>query len=85
MGKESAGADKGTVRGKKKPKTTKRKTHAELVDQAIQAFDKKLGTKNVTVGDFVRLLQIQKEIGGKEPKEIKVTWVEPGETKSSEK
>ena len=34
----------------------------------------------MTVGEYVRLVQLQKEIDGDEPKDIKVTWVEPGET-----
>lgn len=60
-------------------------SNAQLVDKAIQAFEKNLGKKNVTVGEFVKLLEIQKEIDGDEPRDIKVTWVEPGENKPSEK
>ena len=30
-----------------------------------------------TLADFLRLVQLEKEIGEEEPKEIKVTWVEP--------
>ena len=60
-------------------------SNAQLVDKAIQAFEKNLGKKNVTVGEFVKLLEIQKEIDGDEPRDIKVTWVEPGETEPNEK
>ena len=60
-------------------------SNAQLVDKAIQAFEKNLGKKNVTVGEFVKLLEIQKEIDGDEPGEIKVTWVESGEKEPGEK
>ena len=30
-----------------------------------------------SLADFLRLVQLEKEIGEEEPKEIKVTWVEP--------
>jgi hypothetical protein len=85
-----ATGNKGNSGGKEqtrqpKPKSKPRPSNAELVDKALLAFEKKIETKNVTVGDFVRLLQLQKEIDGNEPKEIKVTWVETIETESSEK
>ena len=72
-----------------KPKATKRpKPRAprrkDAIERAIIAFAASLETKNVTVGEYVRLVQLQKEIDGDEPKDIKVTWVEPGETESSE-
>jgi hypothetical protein len=55
---------------------------AELVDKAIQIFEKKLkdGEVKVTAGEYLRLLELQKE---DEPREVKVTWVEPSETESS--
>jgi len=55
------------------------KGNARLVKKAIKVFEKKLEEKNVSVGEFVRLLELQKEIDEDEPKEIKVTWVESGE------
>ena len=48
----------------------------KLVKKAIHVFEEKLSEKNVTVAEFVKLLELQKEIDGKPPKEIKVTWVE---------
>ena len=35
-----------------------------------------------TLGDYIRLVQLQKELDDEEPKEIKVTWVEPEKTES---
>ena len=68
-------------KGNKNPSSPRAKEkNAELVEKAIEAFGKKLDKKNVTVGEFVRLLELQKELDGDEPKEIKVTWVETGET-----
>jgi len=64
----------------------RKSVNSKLVDKAIKAFEKKLEEKNVTVGEFVRLLELQKQMEGDEPKEIKVTWVDPGETEpTSEK
>jgi hypothetical protein len=35
-----------------------------------------------TLGDYIRLVQFEKELEEGEPREIKVTWVEPAATKS---
>jgi hypothetical protein len=58
---------------------------AESVKKAIRILEKKLadGDLKPTVGEYVRLLELQKEIDADAPREIKVTWVEPGETESS--
>ena len=34
--------------------------------------------------DYLKLLQVEKEIGDETPKEIKVTWVEPEQSSSAE-
>ena len=57
--------------------------NAGIVEKTIEEFNKKVEGKNVTVGDLVRLFELQKEIGGNEPREIKITWVESGETEST--
>ena len=58
---------------------------AELVDRAIESIEQKLGSSDVkaTFADFIRLLQLQKELQTDEPREIKVTWVDPNETESA--
>ncbi len=55
---------------------------AELVENAIEKIEAKLGAESVkaTFADFIRLLQLQKELQADQPHEIKVTWVEPEET-----
>ena len=58
---------------------------ADLVDKAIQRIEEKLGSSDVkaTFADFIRLLQLEKELQTDQPKEIKVTWIDPNETESA--
>ncbi len=58
---------------------------ADLLEKAIQNIEKKLGTSDVkaTFADFIRLLQLQKELQAGEPREIKVTWIDPSQTESA--
>jgi hypothetical protein len=61
------------------PKSARKsKTKAELVSKVIQTFEKKLNSDQLkpTVGDFIRLLQLEKELEEQQPREIEVTWVE---------
>jgi hypothetical protein len=52
----------------------------DAVNTAIQKIGEQLKSNpKVTVGDFIKLLQLQKELEAEETKEIKVTWVEPAE------
>jgi hypothetical protein len=47
----------------------------------MENIEKKLDADELkpSVGDLVRLLQLEKELVQEQPKEIKVSWVEPGE------
>jgi len=58
-----------------------RANKAELVSKVIEKIEQKLesGEMKPTVGDFIRLLQLEKELTEEQPREIKVSWVEPGE------
>ena len=58
---------------------------ARLVEKAIQSIEGKLGSQNVkaTFSDFIRLLQLQKELQIDQPREIKVSWIESSETEST--
>jgi hypothetical protein len=62
-------------------KVKRAKNKKELVQQAIQQIGDKLDKNELkpTVGDLIRLLQLEKEILEETPKEIKVSWVEPEE------
>lgn len=56
-----------------KPKTTDQKLRGWLknADPSVE---------RITVSDFIRLVQLQKELKAeKRPREIKVTWLEPEE------
>jgi hypothetical protein len=58
---------------------------AGVVKKLLKNAEKTLSGKAVkaTLGDYIKLVQLQKELDDEEqPREIKVTWVEPGETKS---
>ena len=63
----------------------KKADRAELLDKAIQRIEEKLGSADVkaTFGDFIKLLQLQKEMQIDQPREIKVTWIDPSETESA--
>jgi hypothetical protein len=58
---------------------------ADLVERAIESIEQKLGSSDVkaTFADFIRLLQLQKELQVDEPREIKVTWIDPNEQESA--
>ena len=57
---------------------------AGVVKRLLENVEKKLSENEVkaTLGDYIKLVQLQKELDEEPPKEIKVTWVEPEETKS---
>ncbi len=73
-----AGA-KQEAEGKQEAKPRRARSKKTLVKQVIQQFGQKLEKDEVkpTVGDFIRLLQLEKELLDESPKEIKVSWVEP--------
>jgi hypothetical protein len=57
----------------------KKKTQAAVVDKLLKNVEKKLAGKDVkaTLGDYIKLMQLQTELEEEEPKDITVTWVEP--------
>jgi hypothetical protein len=74
---------KRRVRSEKRPEQSETsESKAEVVDQMISDFRKKVdkGEVKVSVGDFIRLVQLRGDLDVEEPKEIRVTWVEPTET-----
>ena len=80
---------KGSVAGKTEIRKKQSKPRAprkeNAVDRAITAFEESLEANPVTLGEYLRLVQLQKETDEDEPKDIECTWVEQGETKSSDK
>jgi hypothetical protein len=57
----------------------KRTKKAEIVEQILERVEQRLGDGDVkaTVGDYIRLVQLQKELEEEEPGEITVRWVDP--------
>ena len=57
----------------------KKKTQAAVVKKLLENVEKKLGGEDVkaSLGDYIRLVQLQQELEQEEPQDITVTWVEP--------
>jgi hypothetical protein len=63
-----------------KPKPTKPASgQAQVVKKMLAQIETKMGKNQMkaTMGDYIRLVQLHKELDEESPKEIKVTWVEP--------
>ncbi|MDE3167356.1 MAG: hypothetical protein KGN36_16255 [Acidobacteriota bacterium] len=56
----------------------------KLVEEAIHGIEERLGDRESppSIGDYLKVMQLQKEVEDEMPKEIKVTWIEPGDTAS---
>lgn len=57
-------------------------SNKRLVRRVIKKFSDKVKTEDVkpTVGDFIRLIQLDQEMEDEQPREITVSWIE-GEEK----
>jgi len=55
-----------------------RRDSAALIRKAIQNIEDKLDSNDMkaTIGDFIRLLQLEKEFEVETPRDIRITWVE---------
>jgi hypothetical protein len=60
---------------------------AELLIKASNGFLQRMEANEFkpTLGDYIKLLQMEKELNGDTTKEIKVTWIDPAPTSDSEK
>lgn len=78
---KTAGANLGKRKTPAKPRS--KKTQADIVAMIRQKVEEKL-TKDAkaTLGDYIRLVQLQKDLEDGDVKEIRVTWVEPKKTES---
>ncbi len=56
---------------------TGERTERDVVQALLRDASKKLGTREITVTEFIKLLQLQKELESDELREIEVRWVEP--------
>ena len=77
-------AEKSKVKRATRPKKGKARI-SKLLSEVITQFEKRLKDDDIkpTIGDYLKLVQIEKELERDETKEIKVTWVEPGEESKS--
>lgn len=90
-GKARAKSAAARVKGAVKPKveTVTEKAGAGRQAKAVKSMLTKIETKmkgdqmKATLGDYIRLVQLHKELDDESPKEIKVTWVEPAEMGSA--
>ena len=50
-----------------------------VIGRLIDGIEKRLEANEIkaTIGDYLKLVQLQKEISDMTPREIRVTWVEP--------
>ena len=57
---------------------------SKFLENAMKQFEERLENDDIkpTVGDYLKLMQIEKELDRDEAKEIKVTWVDPEESES---
>ncbi len=57
------------------------KKKVDIVEKVIESIEAKIATKEIkaTLGDYIRLLQLRKELEQEQPREIEVTWVHPSE------
>jgi hypothetical protein len=58
---------------------------SDLLDQAIVGIEDRFKAKDFkpTMGDYLKLLQMEIDLEQEEIREIKVTWVEPSVTSDS--
>lgn len=57
----------------------KTESRSEMIEELVQEARQKVLKKDckVSVGDLIRLLQYKQELEAEQPKEIRVTWIDP--------
>jgi Arc/MetJ-type ribon-helix-helix transcriptional regulator len=67
-------------------KENERRSQAEVVRKLLKKVEEKLGGADVkvTLADYIRLVQLKKELEEDEPREIRVTWIERDSESSTE-
>ena len=84
-----SGAARGRRAAKPKIETGTKTARAGGQAQAVKHMLTRIETKmkgdqmKATLGDYIRLVQLHKELDDESPKEIRVTWVEPAEKGSA--
>lgn len=65
-------------RGETLGKPKRKLTQEELIERAIEVIGQKLETDTSgkpSIGDLIRLFQLQKDLGFDQPKQVTVKWV----------
>jgi hypothetical protein len=72
------------IEEEKAPKTLRIRI-SDLLDKAIVGIEDRFKAKDFkpTMGDYLKLLQMEIDLEQEEIREIKVTWVEPSVTSDS--
>jgi len=66
-------------------KDSERARVSETLERAIQSVEERIQAKEFkpTIAEFLKLVQLSKELAQDDVKEIRVTWVEPVVTSST--
>jgi hypothetical protein len=74
LGRKTSTKNRSSADGKAEEELKKRMA---TVNSLIASVEDKIKTDKATLGDFIRLLQLQKELEAEVPRDIQVSWVEP--------
>jgi len=68
-----------SVKRAARPNSVARKKHAEVVDGLLNEVRNRVqkGELKPTLGDYIRLMQLKRELDENEPKNVEVKWVDP--------
>jgi len=80
---EPEGSTKAEQKSRRAPKAIEiAGGRAAVVKKLLEKLEDQMGGKEVkaSMADYIRLVQLHKELDEESPREIKVTWVEPTET-----
>ena len=74
-----AGGSGARARGLRFSREGKTKKKTQVVEQILERVEQKIseGEVKATLGDYIRLVQLHKELEEEEPGEITVRWVDP--------
>ena len=82
---------KGVAKAEKRtekaaPEKSVEEARAAVVKRLLRKLEEQMGGGEVkaSLGDYIRLVQLHKELDQESPREIKVTWVEPASGKKDE-
>ncbi len=87
MAKKQTAAAKGAAKTRGKSGAVRQPEGEKTVVQKIREnVEKKLtkGVEKASLADYIRLVQLEKEMTNAEPKETKATWVDRRTKKTSE-